>query len=49
MVFDHTGALRRWSRPKEAEHAARLAVGEMLVAGAGREFSAAVALRRSRT
>jgi thiol-disulfide isomerase/thioredoxin len=44
MVFDHTGACVFRGGPKEAEHAARLAVGEMLVAGAGREkFSAAVA------
>jgi thiol-disulfide isomerase/thioredoxin len=44
MVFDHTGACVFRGGPKEAEHAARLAVGEMLVAGAGREkFSQAVA------
>lgn len=37
MVFDHTGACVFRGSPKEAEHKARLAVGEMLVANAGRE------------
>ena len=37
MVFDHTGACVFRGAPKEAEHRARLAVGEMLVANAGRE------------
>jgi thiol-disulfide isomerase/thioredoxin len=37
MVFDHTGACVYRGSPKEAEVKARLAVGESLVAGAGRE------------
>lgn len=37
MVFDHTGACVFRGSPKEAEHKARLAVGEMLVAKAERE------------
>jgi thiol-disulfide isomerase/thioredoxin len=37
MVFDHTGACVLRGSPKEAEHKARLAVGEMLVANANRE------------
>ena len=41
MVFDHTGACVFRGDPKEAEAKARTAVGEMLVAGAGREKFAA--------
>jgi hypothetical protein len=37
MVFDHTGTCVFRGRPAEAEHRARIAVGEMLVANAGRE------------
>jgi thiol-disulfide isomerase/thioredoxin len=37
MVFDHTGACVLRGGPKEAEHRARLAVGEMLVGNANRE------------
>lgn len=43
MVFDHTGACVFRGDPKGAEHAARLAVGEMLVTGADRtKFGPAV-------
>lgn len=37
MVFDHTGACIFRGLPREAEHKARAAVGEMLVANAGRD------------
>jgi thiol-disulfide isomerase/thioredoxin len=44
MVFDHTGACVYRGDPRTAEIKARLAVGEMLVANAGREkFAAPVA------
>ncbi|QJW97073.1 TlpA family protein disulfide reductase [Frigoriglobus tundricola] len=44
MVFDHTGACVYRGDPRTAETRARLAVGEMLVANAGREkFAAPVA------
>ncbi len=41
IVFDHTGACIFRGLPREAEHKARVAVGEMLVANAGREKFAA--------
>ena len=37
MVFDHTGACVFRGSPKEAEVKARMAIGELLVAAAGRE------------